>query len=304
MVKDKTAPRWIIKLLAAPVFEDEDKSRTASVLNTMLLAALGLTVTSCLVFSIMFPGWLLGILIHGAVLLPGVGALLLVRRGHVQQASVWFAALMWAAITLCALFFGGVRGFTFGGHILVILIAGLLLGGRGGIAFAGLSAATSVGLAYVEDNGILPPPSAVELPIPALATSIAYFGFAAILLYLYTRGTGEALACVRRSERNLLAEVDRRKLAEEQIQASLKEKEVLLQEIHHRVKNNMQVISSLLNLQSGYVDDPQALEVFQESQHRVRSMALIHEKLYQSENLAQIDFGEYVRSLVTFLSRS
>lgn len=92
-----------------------------------------------------------------------------------------------------------------------------------------------------------------------------------------------------------------RKQWEEQIQASLLEKEVLLKEIYHRVKNNLQVISSLLSLQSAYIKDEHDLVIFKQSQQRIASMALVHEKLYQSQDLARINFGEYIRDLVTDL---
>ncbi|MBX9255868.1 PAS domain S-box protein [Desmonostoc muscorum CCALA 125] len=98
-----------------------------------------------------------------------------------------------------------------------------------------------------------------------------------------------------------IEDISDRKHSQEQIKASLLEKEVLLKEIYHRVKNNLQVISSLLNLQSAYIKDKDDLVIFQQSQQRIASIALIHEKLYQSQDLARINFGEYTRDLVASL---
>jgi PAS domain S-box-containing protein len=92
-----------------------------------------------------------------------------------------------------------------------------------------------------------------------------------------------------------------RSFAEKAIKESLEEKKVLLREIHHRVKNNMQIINSLLNLQSQHVEEAETRDALKESQGRVLSMAMIHEKLYQSPNLTQIDFKDYIEKLASNL---
>jgi PAS domain S-box-containing protein len=116
------------------------------------------------------------------------------------------------------------------------------------------------------------------------------------LARVLVRGKNLLIATVR--------DITERLEAESRISESLAEKEILLKEIHHRVKNNLQVISSLLSLQSRFVRDPSDLAIFTESQNRVRSMALVHEKLYQSGDFTRIDFSGYIESMVAELRRS
>lgn len=99
-------------------------------------------------------------------------------------------------------------------------------------------------------------------------------------------------------------DISQRKEAEEQLKASLEEKELLLKEVHHRVKNNLQVISSIFSLQSQALEDEKALAILEESQNRISSMSLIHEKLYQAANLTNIDFADYIRDLAHHLLAS
>ena len=101
-----------------------------------------------------------------------------------------------------------------------------------------------------------------------------------------------------------ITDITERKHAEEQLKESLREKEILLREIHHRVKNNMQVISSLLMLQEELSEDEKVIEMLKDSQNRIISMALIHEKLYRSENFSRIDLKEYIDDLVSGLFQS
>jgi PAS domain S-box-containing protein len=104
-----------------------------------------------------------------------------------------------------------------------------------------------------------------------------------------------------------MLDITERKHIEERLRGSLQEKEVLLKEVHHRVKNNMQIISSLLNLQLSDVDQEPVRQILEESQNRIRSIALVHERMYKSSDLSRIDFSEYLKSmcnqlLLTYLS--
>ncbi len=99
----------------------------------------------------------------------------------------------------------------------------------------------------------------------------------------------------------IVQDITERKLVHDKLQAALREKELLLKEVYHRVKNNLQVVSSLINLQVGNVKNEEAADQLKQSADRIKSMALIHEKLYQSKSLAKIDFNAYIHSLVEHL---
>jgi two-component sensor histidine kinase len=101
-----------------------------------------------------------------------------------------------------------------------------------------------------------------------------------------------------------IIDITERKRAEQAMANSLREKETLLKEVHHRVKNNLQIISSVLQLQAGYIQDARALQVLHESQSRIHSMALIHEKLYQAGSFSELDFAGYLQGLADILLRT
>ncbi len=99
----------------------------------------------------------------------------------------------------------------------------------------------------------------------------------------------------------IFRDVTERKQIEKQLKTSLREKEVLFRELHHRTKNNMQVISSLLNIQSAFINNEQVSKIFRETQSRIRSISLVHEKLYQSEDLSNINLYDYIKDLADTL---
>lgn len=99
----------------------------------------------------------------------------------------------------------------------------------------------------------------------------------------------------------VITNIDQRKHSEDEIKKSLKEKEVLIKEIHHRVKNNLQIILSLLKLQSAYINDEKGLKIFRDIQNRIISIETVHQKLYQSKDVSGINFGEYAQNLLAQL---
>ncbi|MCB0479487.1 MAG: XylR N-terminal domain-containing protein [Crocinitomicaceae bacterium] len=95
-----------------------------------------------------------------------------------------------------------------------------------------------------------------------------------------------------------------RKQTEERLKSTIEEKEVLLKEVHHRVKNNLQVISSLLNLQSYFITDEKTQNIFRDTKNRIKTLALVHERLFNSQDIEYVNLGEYVKSIVDLLSFS
>ena len=102
----------------------------------------------------------------------------------------------------------------------------------------------------------------------------------------------------------IFSDITIRKELEDQIKASLREKEVLLREIHHRVTNNLQTISSLLRLQMRIIDDDRYSEIFSDIQNRIQVISLVHEKLYRSKDMANIDINDYINSLIKVILQS
>jgi GAF domain-containing protein len=192
------------RFLAPPVFEDEEKTRVAGLLNAILLAMVMVAFLFC-IFSIvgfLRPKHALAGLF--GVILVRSAALFLMRRGYVQFTSVLLSCAMWAAFTCLALATGGLGSAHLITYVAVILLAGLLLGGHAASAFAGLSILAGLGMVYAETNDLLPRPFFSDTPFSAWAVLTANLIVVAILQHLGTRGLREALDHARINERDLV----------------------------------------------------------------------------------------------------
>jgi PAS domain S-box-containing protein len=144
-------------------------------------------------------------------------------------------------------------------------------------------------------NGFKGRPQQFEIPL--LNNNNETVWWQCFLNPVYLHGQLEELSC-------LVYDNTDRKEIDRKIRDSLKEKEVLLQEVHHRVKNNLQVISSILNLQTSYVDDPHTLEILRESQQRIKSMSFIHETIYRTADFSRLEFMDYIKTIASNLIQS
>ncbi len=144
-------------------------------------------------------------------------------------------------------------------------------------------------------NGFKGRPQQFELPLKSDKNETVWWQ--CFLSPVYLNGKLMELSC-------LVYDNTERKVIDRKIRDSLKEKEVLLQEVHHRVKNNLQVISSILNLQSSYVNDPKTLEILRESQQRIKSMSFIHETIYRTADFSRLEFMDYIKTIASNLIQS
>jgi PAS domain S-box-containing protein len=195
---------WIRQFFAAPVFEgDEDKTRVAGLLNTILLAYSAMIVMMGIVVLSTIPNRGLGLVIMGILILVDLGVLFLMRSGRVQLANGLLSLALGVFFILLTFGFGGVLSPGFSSYIVVILIAGLLLGGRAGIVFAGLGAVAGLGAFYAELHGFLPPSSMPITPALGWTAVTACFIMAAVLLHLATRSITDALERARHNAQAL-----------------------------------------------------------------------------------------------------
>jgi GAF domain-containing protein len=192
-------PGWTIQRFGAPVFEgNEDKTRVARLLNAVLWAFMGLMLAYG-ISTLLLPNPREALAYVATSMAVSLIALLLMRRGHVRLASVVFLGTAWLLLTLVALAFGGMDGVAVFGYVIVVVMAGLLLGGSGGFVFAFLSIVTGLALVWAERNGFLPPPVGPSPPLAGWAAMSLYVLMTATLLYIANRSLEEALGEARRN---------------------------------------------------------------------------------------------------------
>ena len=308
---------------------NEENSSLAILLNTALLTLIA--VSSLVVATIAIYNNKIEVLapVFAIEFAVAVAFLYLIKMGYASLTRILFVSTLWLIPTIISIYSGGVNPVTLASFTTIVLIAGLLISVRSSVVFAVMSGAAVVAITYVENQAGLPQPIFNDSLLYNALGLFANFTLVIAMIHIsktVLRSNSDDAGSdsivllesshefktsqlqlidqaieLTRANTELKKEIAARTKVEGENKRALAEKEVLLKEIHHRVKNNLQIVSSLLYLQSKKVKSQESKEVFLESQNRIRAMSLIHEKLYQSEDLADIDLDDYLHSLVKSL---
>jgi GAF domain-containing protein len=191
-------PDWLRRLTTPPVFpDDEDKTRTAALLNAILWTLIA-TGGVAFLFFLFLPGGALYLPLVGVFLLGYVASMWLMRRGRLSAASLLFLVSIWISMAGVCLFFGGTETPSYFGFTIVVVAAGLLLGRQGAIVFAGLSVVAGLGIAWAQNANVLPAQLGTTLPVIQWGALSFFVAIAAGLINLASRGLNDALLRARR----------------------------------------------------------------------------------------------------------
>lgn len=197
---------WVRRLVAPPVLEDDDQARNAVLLNTFLWATFGIIVASApalIIFNTSASGVFLSTVLVVLFALAVLGLIRVLRRGRVRLATILISSLLWATFTVTIYVFGGIRNTTASGYLLVIFIAGFLLGGRSALVFGLLSILSALAVFCAERYWTLPIPFTSQADFDSLGMLFALSGLMAVLVSLARRSASDALERARRNERAL-----------------------------------------------------------------------------------------------------
>ncbi|MBN2158104.1 MAG: hypothetical protein JW807_01820 [Spirochaetes bacterium] len=266
---------------------------------------------------IFFIGWLLKFLPLDSFIFTIVITLIMISGWQLSYRGFWRLAGYFPPVIT---FLAAVYGSYIGGpgapamllYALSIMLASMLQGQRAQWITLILSVAAYAGIGTAHIQGLISPLRTYQTAfLNRLVIITAIYAALTLLLWFLTnqyrntlahslstaRQLQEIAAELKESNLNLETEIAEKIRAENLIIASLREKEVLLKEVHHRVKNNFQIIISLLNLQANKINNNDITRHFSDSMSRIRAMALVHERLYQSEDISEIDFASYINTI-------
>jgi len=294
--------------LAQPLAADVQDTRREYLLRVILLVGLLVTIPFAILYNLLWPFGIVPIDMPIALIIIVItfaAAFEVVRRGHWRVARLLPIVLTYGVATYVAYFYntGIVASQVF---TMCIIITAMLVRGLFPWVMSGIILLT---IFFIETSrllGLLPPNTnyidfyagsslSVITNIILITAVIQYFTNTYRQAYQSAHNAKQAVEATNKS---LSQQIQLREMTESQLAESLLEKETLLKEIHHRVKNNLQIIASLLYLQSRNAESEAAVQLLQDSYQRVRSMALVHEMLYQSSNLADINMADYIPRLV------